>query len=108
MKTIFRPIFFMPKHACRIFLKIKSIRVERLQEITEADAIAEGVKDDGFFEGLYNYYNYLLKVFIFKKARDSFMSLWQKINGNGAWNLNNPFVWVYEFEKIERPNDFLE
>lgn len=101
-----KPSIFMPKSACRIFLKIKSIRVERLQDISESDSIAEGVKDDDFFEGLFNYYDYLRKVLHFKNAKDSFMSLWKSINGEASWN-QNPYVFAYEFEQIEKPLDFL-
>lgn len=105
-KPIFLPSIFMPKEACRIFLKIKSIRVERLQEISEEDSDHEGVKNDDFFSGLYNYLNYGSNVFDLKTAKDSFISLWQKINGKASWD-SNPFVFAYEFEQIEKPLDFI-
>lgn len=97
-----KPSIFMPKEACRIFLKIKSIRVERLFKISEGDAIAEGVE-------LYDtnlYKDYLDERNSFSHARISFDSLWVSINGIDSWN-KNPFVWVYEFEKIEKPLDFI-
>lgn len=100
-----KPSIHMPKKACRLFLQIKTIRVERLNDISESDAIAEGVKDAGFFEGLYNYYSYLDNIFIFKTAKDSFHSLWYKINGPTSW-VKNPWVWVIEFERIEKPDNF--
>jgi len=97
-----RPSIFMPKAACRIFLKIKSIRVERLQSITEGDAVAEGVliDDDG-----YNCYDYLTKDFRFIEPEYSYQTLWQKITGPESWAAN-PWVWVVEFEKCEKPESF--
>lgn len=100
-----KPSIFMPKPACRIFLKIKNIRVERLQEISEKDAIAEGLEI--LYSGSLNEYRIYGKKSIYGKVNpvDSFESLWIYINGNEAWS-SNPFVWVYEFEKIDKPNDF--
>lgn len=99
-----KPSLFMPKQACRIFLKIKSIRVERLQDIRDEDAQAEGVD---FVEGINGnlYFNYLTKEYGCNE-RFSFTTLWESINGDGSWN-KNPFVWVYEFERIEKPFDFM-
>ncbi|MBC5835792.1 hypothetical protein G6N05_05280 [Flavobacterium sp. F372] len=104
-KSKFRPSIHMPKAAARLFLQITDIRIERLKEISETDAIAEGVKNDGFFEGLFNYKNYCNNVFDLKNAIDSFKSLWLKINGKQSLDLN-PWVWVIEFEKIEKPINF--
>lgn len=99
-----KPSLFMPKQACRIFLKIKSIRVERLQDISQEDAQAEGVE---FVEGINGnlYFNYLTKEYGCNE-RFSFMTLWESINGDGSWN-KNPFVWLYEFERIEKPFNFI-
>ena len=102
-----KPSLFMPKYACRIFLKCVSVHVERLHEIDEESAIKEGVKvNHGGFE-LYtkeemfkNNRNYA------KTAIESYKSLWKKINGKESWD-ENTFVWVYKFEVVERPNDFL-
>ena len=74
-----KPSIFMPKEACRIFLKVTDVRVERLQSISEADARAEGVD-----------------------SVDAFFALWQKINGTESLAAN-PWVWVYEFEVIPKP-----
>lgn len=107
-----KPSLFMPKSACRIFLKVKSVRVERLQDISEDDAIAEGIE--------------VMKVYVHKVFRNyqdeaktnggykgfvetaiaSFKSLWQSINGEQSWK-ENPFVWVIEFERIEKPENFI-
>lgn len=108
LKIIWKPSLFMPKIACRTFLKIKSIRVERIWQISEEDAIAEGIEKIGKTSlGIPIYKEYFLKsetpCFC---AANSFRSLWKKINGEESW-YQNPFVWVYEFEKIEKPEDFI-
>lgn len=82
-----KPSIFMPRWASRITLRITDIRVERLRDISENDAAAEGAKyeETGF------------------SARVCFVDLWQQINGKRpgcSWN-DNPWVWVVEFEKIE-------
>jgi hypothetical protein len=77
-----KPSIFMPKVASRITLKITGIKIQRLQDITEEDAMKEGYASDGD-----------------ESARIWFSMLWEKINGVGAWN-ENPWVWVLEFEKI--------
>jgi hypothetical protein len=107
-KSIFHPSIFMPKQACRIFLKIKSIRVERLQDISEDDAKAEGAKnrlrhsDLKVLEGLKNWN--IPSPFL--EHQFGFLAIWCTINGCDNWE-HNPFVWVYEFERIEKPNDFI-
>lgn len=91
-----KPSIFMPKEACRISLEIISIRVERLQDISEMDSRAEGVESVNSPEGYYkNYY----KGKGYSTARDSYISLWNKINGNGSWD-KNLWVWVIEFKKL--------
>jgi len=103
-----KPSLFMPKKACRIFLKLKSIRAERLQNISEEDSIAEGAKDRlrhsdlKFLEGLGDW----TIPSPFGSHQFGFLAIWCTINGCENW-LKNPFVWVYEFERIEKPNDFI-
>lgn len=93
-----KPSLFMPKSACRLFLRIKSVNVERLQLISDKDCIAEGIDPNTTdFEDI-NDCGFTL-YFRFK-------SLWQKINGPESWDLN-PYVWVIEFEKCEKPENFL-
>jgi len=75
----------MPRKAARLFLEVREVRVERLQDITEADAIAEGVLP---------FNNTALR------AKGYFEDLWNSINGKGAWE-SNPWVWVYEFMRVE-------
>jgi len=96
-----KPSIFMPKTACRLFLKVKSIRVERLQSITEADAVAEGLEKwlDGNFKA------YTKDAGKFENAVPAYRSLWQSINGPGSWEAN-PYVWVVEFEKCDKPENF--
>lgn len=104
------PSIHMPKEAARLFLKITDIRVERLQDISETDAEAEGVewrimgKGFGRLEGLRLYKDYINPsntdygpIF----AKDSFSYLWQSINGPESWDAN-PWCWCINFERIEK------
>jgi hypothetical protein len=98
-----RPCIFLPKEYSRIFLKIKFIRIERLQDISAEDAIAEGIAVLGY--GFKNYDN-IVPLTAFDTPQASFFSLWSKINSLKSLQAN-PFVWVYEFERIEKPLDFI-
>ncbi len=92
-----KPSIFMPRAASRILLEVTDVRVERLQDITEADARAEGVEPDvdaGYWKG------YIFPGF-YDSAKKSFASLWQSINGLGSWE-QNPWVWVVSFKRIEQ------
>ena len=103
-----KPSIFMPKSACRIFLKVKSIQVERLQDISEQDAIAEGVEKIADYGTTgYRLYTEPEASYSDIDAMYSFESLWQSINGRTSWDAN-PFVFVYEFERIEKPLDFIQ
>ena len=100
-----KPSLFMPKYACRIFLEVTEIRIERLNEISDSDAIEEGIE----YSTEFGYKLYSKNSFFSKhiSASDSYMSLWELINGQGSWR-KNPFVWVYKFKRLnERPSDFL-
>lgn len=77
------PAIHMPRIASRIDLEITAVRAERLQGISEQDATAEGYASDGD-----------------ESARIWYSSLWDKINGTGAWD-KNPWVWVIEFRRIK-------
>lgn len=91
-----KPSIFMPRQASRIDLEIKAIRVERLKDISEADAIAEGIEQDG--NGWKGYVEGNLPRLAF--PQNSYKTLWESINGAGSWDLN-PWVWVIEFRKVE-------
>lgn len=86
------PSIHMPRWASRINLEITGIRVERLQEISEADAMAEGAPLE---------LGRLERTILGAKAkyRSGFVRLWQSINGPGSWDAN-PWVWVIEFRRM--------
>jgi len=100
---IWHPSIFMPKEACRIRLEITNIRVERVQDISEEDAVAEGIKKiDGPVIGHpfgipFNYNNGIVN---YTTPRDAYMELWESINGKDSWG-KNPWVWVIEFKRIK-------
>lgn len=100
-----KPSIHMPKEAARIFLKVTNVRCERLNDITEADAIAEGIEKTSIAPFVHRYKNYLVKQKLTSPI-SSFKTLWMKINGLESWE-ENPYVWVYDFEVIEKPLDFL-
>jgi hypothetical protein len=102
------PSLHMPTDAARIFLRITAVKTERLQDISEQDAIKEGIERVGSYHnteggaGMNLYENYLAKGNNQLLPFDSFKTLWQSINGPESWN-QNPWVWAYTFERCERP-----
>lgn len=86
-----KPSIHMPRWASRILLEIVSVRVERLQDISEQDAKAEGC-DNSKTEAA-------IATGWYEKPRSTFHRLWEQINGADSWN-DNPWVWVVEFKKI--------
>lgn len=89
-----RPSIHMPRAASRITLEITAVRVERLQDISEADAIAEGIvaaKGGGYHLADTTHYG--------ATAVDAYASLFEHINGPGSWDAN-PYVWVIEFKRV--------
>jgi len=84
---VWRPSIHMPRWSSRITLQVTAVRVERLQNISEADAMAEGVKNSLHLTGG-------------RFARENFEHLWWTINGEGSWEAN-PWVWVVEFKRLE-------
>lgn len=91
----------MPKDAARIWLRITDVRVERLQDISDKDAMREGIKSIDHGAHWKNYVKNEISSFVCPSH--SFESLWQSINGEDSWKAN-PWVWVIEFERIEKPN----
>ncbi len=89
-----RPAIHMPRWVSRITLEITGVRVERLRDISEDDAKAEGCKpvefdrDDDCGNGWTEYW-YV----------GGYQRLWDEINGAGAWTAN-PWVWVVEFKRV--------
>lgn len=88
-----KPSIHMPRWASRITLEVTGVRIERLQDISEADARAEGIEQSertgGWLPG-----NCAAPEWAFRE-------LWESINGAGSWNAN-PWVWVVEFRRIEQ------
>ena len=93
---------FMPKKAARIWLEVTGVRCERLHDITEADAIAEGIEKINLNEPFEGYKEYFINGCTMGVLPiDSFHSLWMKINGVESMQ-SNPLVFIYEFKKIEK------
>lgn len=88
-----KPSIHMPRWASRITLEVTRVRVERLQDISEADARAEGI-DPGTS----------ICDFEATPARDDFARLWDSINGKRAPWASNPYVWVISFRRVEEPS----
>lgn len=99
-----RPSIFLPRKDCRDEFPLTGVRVERLQSISEEDAIAEGIEQIFTPRGPQLWRNYLLHskaeqwrgIIGFKDPRVSYCSLWESINGLGSW-AQNPWVWVLGF-----------
>ena len=97
-----KPSLFMPKEAARIWLKVTDVRIERLQDVTEDGAKAEGAIDNrGFIHSPENEYDRI------HTAREHFIKIWNStikkfdIDRYG-WDAN-PWVWVIKFERCEKP-----
>lgn len=91
------PSIHMPKEAARIWLKVTDVRVERLQEINGDDALAEGVDKYIHANGTLNE----------DQTITSFIGIWNSTIKKAAldtygWDAN-PYVWVIEFERCEKP-----
>jgi hypothetical protein len=98
-KGFWKPSIFMRREASRISLEIVSVRVERLQDISEADAIAEGIEPVQMPTGEVMYDDYLEPGAMMARPVSSYATLWDRINGAGAWS-TNPWVWVVKFKKL--------
>lgn len=98
------PSIHMPRWASRLTLTVTDVRVERLQDISDADVAAEGCRriTDHGMDG-WEYHGQHWATFpdgtnacCFKRAQDSYRQLWQMINGPGSWDVN-PWVAAYTF-----------
>ncbi|MHC1739694.1 MAG: hypothetical protein AB9897_01130 [Anaerolineaceae bacterium] len=91
--AIWRPSIFMPRKYSRILLEITNIRVERLQEISEEDAIAEGIDPN---------INPAAPQYISWSNKRAYEYLWDCLNAKRGFGWNaNPWVWVIEFKVIQ-------
>lgn len=86
----------MPRELSRITLCVVNVRAERLQQISEDDAEAEGIAPDPAFPSHYRQYPSGMG----RSAVDAYATLWDHLHGAGAWE-ENPWVWVIEFAKME-------
>ncbi|MEM1189895.1 MAG: hypothetical protein AAGI72_15290 [Pseudomonadota bacterium] len=93
---------FMPRWASRITVEIISVRIERLRDISEEDAQAEGADRADFSE----FTDEEIALLDYPSAnrdtpyRNAFSLLWDSLNGPGSWNAN-PWVWVISFKRME-------
>lgn len=103
-----KPSIHMPKWACRLWLEVTGVRVERLQDIDGPSIEAEGaIKQccNGQDCGCNGGYVSPDDGEAIQDPIEEFKNLWESINGEGSWD-GNPWVWVVEFEKAKRPSDF--
>lgn len=101
MKGHWKPSIHMPKAAARIWLAITDVSVERLQDISEEDAISEGIQElkARHDDGERYWINYMQIDDVFWNAKHSFHSLWENISGAQSWD-DNPWVWAIEFKVL--------
>lgn len=96
-----RPSIHMPRWASRITLRIASVRVERLQDISYEDAVAEGCgMPEMRFEPVGDGETWEQTSRRLQWPQRTYESLWNSINGKGSWDVN-PWVWVVSFERVE-------
>lgn len=92
-----RPSIHMPRTASRILLEVTDVRVERLHDISEADAQAEGVPRDA--EPCDHIRQSCEEIGCLGTThKASYCRLWCDLNGMASWN-SNPWVWVVEFKR---------
>lgn len=103
-----KPSIHMPRWASRLTLRLTDVRVERLQEISEDDALAEGIDGPGpgvvlpgdFDQGRGNQPGYsVLGIGTFPTASSAYQVLWESLHGPGSWAAN-PWVWALSFSII--------
>lgn len=96
---------YMPKEYARTFLEVTEVRVQKVQDISEDDAIAEGVLEfeDGTFKNYSRTPGFRTEDGVeCLLARGSFMTLFDSVHTFGTWQ-SNPWVFVYTFKRIENP-----
>jgi hypothetical protein len=102
---------YLPEWAARAKLEITAVRAERVQDITEEDAVREGIQKEelvydhesvnppgayGFVSGLHPFPEGMIHV----KPQEAFEELWESIHGPGSWERND-WCWVYEFRRTQ-------
>jgi len=94
-----RPGMFMCRWMSRISLKVTAVKVERLQDISREDAIAEGLKLVS--ENIEQFFRWPdpLDKHLWLSPVEAYRFIWESINGKGSWQAN-PFVAAYSFERI--------
>lgn len=97
-----RPSIFMRRQDSRLTLLVTDVRVEPLQDISEADAIAEGIEQSAKFPD-----RYLTPAGDYAVPKVAYQRLWENINGAGSWEAN-PWVAVYTFTVIKQNIDQIE
>lgn len=80
------PSIHQPRWACRLILEITAVRAERLRDITDEDALAEGVQD-------------ALLAPLLGGPREAFKCLWADTYGAESWDVN-PWVWTISFRRV--------
>lgn len=98
---LWKPSIHMPKEAARIWLKVTDVRVERLQDITGLSVQKEGIEVDP--NECASKFDFISELFLlFQRLWDSTI---KKSNLNHyGWDAN-PYVWVIEFERCEKPKE---
>jgi len=93
-----KPSIYMPREAARLFLEITDVRVERLQDISDEDVMKEVIS-------LPNYAEQAIKDVHYPDPDEIYSILWDKINGKKYPWSSNPWVWVIDFKRIDKPNE---
>lgn len=94
-----RPGMFMPRWASRITLEVTGVRVERLQDISEEDAMAEGCEVAAETTGEDERLRAECGYFPTSSYAHGYRLLWEQINGHGSWDAN-PWVWCIAFRRL--------
>jgi hypothetical protein len=92
---------FMGAKYARLFVEITAVRGERLQDISNEDCIKEGIEEELNIHNDKQWFTYCNGTHSFDTPREAYKALINSIDGKDTWN-NNPWVWVYDYELIDR------